>query len=195
MTEIEKQLLADLDYGKITLEEFHNWFPVDLENDSIYIRNEIGEAISRGDFNSLEKAISLIWLSGNPSKITDLLNELLINPNHKSHLRIEKTLQVIKSPTTVPYVKKALETNFDYLQYTFSNDEVLAKWFSWLLAEIGTEEAINLIREYSNSPNEGIKKEMLYHLKRIGSNKQPDPTSIKGTINRTNDNNPWFWPI
>jgi hypothetical protein len=111
--------------------------------------------------------IALIWLSGNTANFIDLLNELLINPNHRSHQRIAKALQHTPSPTTVPFVRKALESNFDYLEYTFSDSDVIAKWFSWLLYAIGTPEAIDLIKEYSHSTNEGIKKEMLYRLKRV----------------------------
>jgi hypothetical protein len=191
MTEIEKRLLADLNYGKITVADLLERFPVDLQNNSVYIRNEVKEAINSRDSNSVEDAMSLIWLSGDPSRFTDLLNELLVNPDHISHQRIAKTLQDIKSPTTVPFVRKVLETNFDYLQYTSSDDEVIAKWFSWLLAEIGTKDAINLMQEYGSSTNAGIKKEMLYRLKRIGINRNPDPTSIKGAIDLSTE----WWPL
>ena len=97
-----------------------------------------------------------------------ILNDPVINPNHRSHQVISKNLQdIAPSPTTVPFVRKALETNFDYLEYTGSDSDAIAKWFSWLLYSIGTDEAINLMKEYSNSPHEGIANEMRYRLNKV----------------------------
>lgn len=45
-----------------------------------------------------------------------VLNELLITPGHQRHQEIAKLLQDLKSPSTVPFVRKALESNFDYLE-------------------------------------------------------------------------------
>jgi HEAT repeat protein len=96
-----------------------------------------------------------------------LLNELLITPGHTQHQLIAKILQDVKSPSTVPFVRKALESNFDYLEYTCSDSEAIAKWFSWLLLSIGTEDAVNLIKEYTQSTDEGIRKEMIYRLSKM----------------------------
>jgi hypothetical protein len=106
-------------------------------------------------------------LSGDISKYVDILNELLINPNHRSHQEIAKTLQdYAPSPSTVPFVRKVLESNFDYLEYTCSDSDAIAKWFSWILCSIGTTEAIDLKKQYSKSSDEGIRNEMLYRLKK-----------------------------
>ena len=99
----------------------------------------------------------------------NILNSLLIEPGHHQHQLIAKILQDAKNPSSIPFVRKALETNFDYLGYTCSEPEVIAKWFSWLLFSIGTEEAINLIEEYTKSPNEGISSEMKYRLAKVRS--------------------------
>ena len=96
-----------------------------------------------------------------------ILNELLIHPNHHSHQRVTRLLQKAKSTTTVPYIRKVLETNFDYLEYTYSESGVIAKWFSWALSEIGTKEAIDLIKEYTTSPDEVVSNEMRYRLNKI----------------------------
>lgn len=73
------------------------------------------------------------------------------------------------SQTTVPFVRKVLESNFDHLEYSCSETGVIAKWFSWLLFAIGTDEAIELMKEYSSSPDEGIRNEMLNRLKKVDS--------------------------
>lgn len=169
MTDLETQLLAEFDYGIISKEVLLKNFPIDIQNNPDYIKEEISAAIQDGHADTLQITINLIWLSGNPAQFVDLLNELLINPNHQSHQQIAKALQDIKSPTTIPFVKKALDTNFDYLGYTCSDSEIIAKWFSWVLSSIGTKDAFDMIKEYSNSNNEGIRKEMQYRLKRLKS--------------------------
>ena len=45
MTEADKQLLIDLDYRKVTFEDFLNQFSVDLKSDNDYIRTEMEAAI------------------------------------------------------------------------------------------------------------------------------------------------------
>lgn len=168
MTEADKQLLIDLDYGKVTFDDFLKQFSVDLKSDNDFIRTEMKAAIQSADTDRIQMTIPLIWFSEDISNFIDLLNELLINPNHRSHQVIAKNLQDdAPSPTTVPFVRKALETNFDYLEYTCSDSDAIAKWFSWLLYSIGTDEATNLMKEYSNSTDEGIANEMRYRLNKV----------------------------
>ncbi|MBL7998366.1 MAG: hypothetical protein JNL32_06990 [Candidatus Kapabacteria bacterium] len=168
MTESDKQLLIDLEYGRVTFDNFLKQFSVDLESDNNFIRTEIEAAIQSADADRIQMTIPLIWFSADISNFIDLLNELLINPNHRSHQVIAKNLQDdAPSPTTVPFVRKALETNFDYIEYNGSDSYAIAKWFSWLLYSIGTDEAINLMKEYCNSTDEGIANEMRYRLNKI----------------------------
>ncbi|MBB3120119.1 hypothetical protein [Pseudoduganella violacea] len=51
--------------------------------------------------------------------------------------------------------------------YTSSEPEVIAKWFSHALADIGTADAIALIRKFAGSPNAGVAKEMMYRLEKL----------------------------
>jgi hypothetical protein len=118
----------------------------------------------------MDEIIFALLASPDIADFTDVLNvfnDLLISPSHHCHQVIAKALQDIASPSTIPFVRKALESNFDYLAYTCSDDEVIAKWFSHLLFSIGTDEAIALIEEYSHSENRGISKEMCYRLKQL----------------------------
>ena len=172
MIEKDKQLLAEFYYGIITKSVFLKNFSVDIKNNPDFVKREVKMAIEASEPEEIQMSLSLIWLSEEPSKYIDLLNELLINPNHRSHQQIAKTLQdVSPSPTTIPFVRKALESNFDYLEYTCSEAGVIAKWFSWLLYSIGTKEAIDLMKEYTYSTNEGIANEMRYRLNKLNVDK------------------------
>ena len=170
MTVHERQLLIKLETRQISRDDFLMNFPIDIATDINYVKTEIRRAVETGDRNEVEMFIQLIWLSNNCDdydKFTDTLNELLLIPEHRSHQVITKALQDIKSPSSIPFIRKALESNFDYLAYTCSDSDVIAKWFSWALYSIGTPDAIQVMRDFSNSPDEGIRTEMQYRLSNV----------------------------
>jgi LL-diaminopimelate aminotransferase len=96
-----------------------------------------------------------------------VLNELILDGSHRKHQYVALKIQTSKDPKAVPYLRKALENGFEMYQYTCSDDDVIAKWFSWALYSIGTAEAIQVIKDFSESENEGIAKEMKYRLGKI----------------------------
>jgi hypothetical protein len=171
MTDHDKILLAEYSFGIISEETLCKRFSIDLSNDADYINSELKFAIGNVDEEDLDQYISLIWFSGNILNHIDILNELLITPNHTSHQRIARTLQQIASPTTVPYVRKVLEMGYDHLKYSGSESASITKWFSWLLHSIATPDAVDLMKEYSNSADPSIRKEMIYRLEKLTSDK------------------------
>ena len=172
MTDKERHLLSEYYAGRITRDSLFDIFPVDLRRDDAYITSEVLNAIQTADPQEINRSVRLILLSGNSIIYTDLLNELLINPNHTEHQVIAKVLQDdIKSPSSIPFIEKALATHFDYLAYTFSDSGVIAKWFSHLLFEIGTSEAIAVMRHYAEDPDEGIRREMTYRLDKVSKSR------------------------
>ena len=132
-----------------------------------FIKRVLNNSINTKNKEDIEQAINLLWLHGDYTEFVDELNILLLEPNHTTHQAITKAIQDLKNPKSVPYIRKALESNFDYLEYTSSDSEVIAKWFSWALYSIGSKEAIELIKEYTKSNNEGIRKEMMYRLNKV----------------------------
>lgn len=167
MNQLEKDLLDKLAVGNIDEDYFFSIFPFDIKNDKDYVVSAVEKAIVANGISEIEYAIQLIWLSGKDDEFIDLLHSLLLNPNHYSHQTIVKSLQDLKNPKSVPFIEKALETNFDYIPYNGSDSDSVAKWFSWALASIGTPEALDVIRKYSNSQAQGIREEMLRRLKKI----------------------------
>jgi hypothetical protein len=167
MTDLELQLLSELNYGIISKDVFLRRFPIDIKQNSEYIGKEVIDAIQKGDSDNLEMVLKLIWLLDGFPERTHLLNMLLVAPNHISHQRIARELQIVKDPSTVPYVRHALAKGFDYLEYTCSESNAIAKWFSWILFAIGTEEAIQVMKDYSKASDDGVRGEMLYRLKKV----------------------------
>ena len=111
MNEADKQLLVELDFGIISKEYFLKKFSVDIKKETEFVKTEIKSVIDSSNPEEIEMLISLIWLTGNSFSFLDELNELLVNPNHSSHQVIAKELQNIANPKTIPFIRKALETN------------------------------------------------------------------------------------
>jgi HEAT repeat protein len=167
MTPLERKMLTDLRDRKLSPTEFHERFPLEQYYDKKHFATELDDAVARKDEEEIELLILLLWPLWRDHEYIDSLNKLILTPYHKRHQEIARKLQKIKSPTSIPFVRKALASNFDYLAYTCSESDVIAKWFSWILAEIGTKEALDLLEEYSHSTDEGIRSQMLYRLEKI----------------------------
>lgn len=129
--------------------------------------NKIVNAIDSNDEELAESLIIDVYSINDKNLKLGILNELLITPGHWQHQEITREIQDIANPKSIPYIKKILETNFNFLEYTCSEPEVIAKWFSWALFSIGTQEAIEIIIEFTDSVNEGISSEMKYRLQQI----------------------------
>ncbi|SFF10219.1 hypothetical protein [Spirosoma endophyticum] len=167
MTQQEKKLINDRRDGKISEHEFKERLPLREYTDRVQLEAKVNAAISRDDFQELELLIYLVlWVLPDSNQYTSVLNELLVTPGHRDHQEIARRLQKFKSPSTIPYVRAVLLSDFDYLAYTGSDSDAIAKWFSWILADIGTPEAIEVLEECSHSTDEGIRNEMLYRLKK-----------------------------
>lgn len=171
MTDYEKELINNVFKGLLDKDYFFEKIGLDVEDRSHYIISEIKSAIEKKDSDDLDYAITLLLWADDHSKFVDVLNELLLVSFHLHHQEITRILQDVKSPSSIPFIRKVLESNFEYLEYTCSESNAIAKWFSWALYCIGTEEAIDLMKEYANSKDEGIREEMLYRLDKIESEK------------------------
>lgn len=120
-------------------------------------------AIQKQDKELLEEAIKLLWDFEPIAFVENEFNQLLLTPNHSQHQYLLKYLQVLRFESSVPYLDQALTQGFDYINY-YSEDVVVAKWFSHALIDIGTEEAIAVLKKHAESANEEIQGEMRYRL-------------------------------
>jgi hypothetical protein len=166
MTEKQILILDKYSWGKISRDNFLHEFGEAIE-DVEFIKEELKKSIESKNEDHIERAIRLMWFQKNSEPFIDELNLLLLVSNHRSHQVITKTIQGLRNPKSIPFIRKALESNFDYLEYTCSDSDVIAKWFSWALYSIGTTEAINIIKEYTKSENQGIRNEMIYRLNKV----------------------------
>ncbi|MCH7395987.1 hypothetical protein MMP66_17215 [Acinetobacter dispersus] len=151
------------------------WGSVNIadENKLTYLMEMFDRGVQHSDADMLEFVADLAFKIENQVVRVSALNQLLLLDGHYQHQMITKELQNIAHPSSVVIIAKILEQGFKRFEYTASGDGVIAKWFSHALADIGTEEAIALIRHYAQSENKEIAQEMKYRLRRI-ADKQDD---------------------
>ena len=142
---------------------------VGIEEASIkdFVLEEMRAASTDGDWDACLALLSLARGIADPQRKAEVLNSMLVMPEHRIHQEVTMEIQRLAHHSSVPYIRKILESNFETLAYTCSDDEVLAKWFSHALAKIGTPESISLIREFAASANSGIAHEMRYRLAKV----------------------------
>lgn len=133
-----------------------------------YILDEMAIAIDASDWEAWYTLLAMARTIEPREAKADVLHSLLRMPGHELHQEITRELQDLGSPSSVPCIRSMLEGGLDFFAYTGSDDVVIAKWFSHALASIGTPEAIELIREYTGSDNDGIASEMRYRLGKLG---------------------------
>jgi hypothetical protein len=119
------------------------------------LENDIGSTIDEA-LEGLSWALAEVPLA--------LLNSLLVSKVHHHHQRVTRALQHRRDAGTIPFVRQALEAGFAHLQYTASEDGVIAKWFSWLLSDIGTDGALEMLQKFSKHSNAAVAAEMRYRL-------------------------------
>jgi len=132
-----------------------------------YVLHEMAIANDSGDWEASYTLLAMARAIEAPEVKADVLNCLLVMPGHKLHQEVTMEIQTLKRPSSVPYIRSILEGGFDFLAYTSSEDEVIAKWFSHALAKIGTPESIAVIKEFSAADNAEIAKEMSYRLEKL----------------------------
>jgi hypothetical protein len=137
-----------------------------------FVLAEMAAARQREDWEGQEAVVEFTRLLRDPMAKSEALNELLVMPNHEVHQQIAMEIQNLRDPSSVPFIRQVLETRFEFLQYTCSEQSVIAKWFSHALAEINSPESIDLIREFAHSNDQGIAAEMTYRLSQIGNRRR-----------------------
>ena len=135
------------------------------------------DSLTRCDMAAIDAAWDNLW-SVRPDKARidlahaeidrvplSLPHELMLTAGHHKHQEVANCIQGRANPASLPTVKKVLDQGFDQFAYTCSEDAVIAKWFSHILGNIGTPDAIQLLKTYAESANDGIATEMKYRLK------------------------------
>lgn len=138
-----------------------------------FIVKELEVGIERDDWYIQSAIFEMACSIGNPDAKATILNTLLLIPGHSFHQEVAREIQQLGHPSSISIIDKILSDGFGIFEYTCSEDAVIAKWFSHALADIGTNEAIQVIQKYASSSNQGVANEMQYRLKRMRDYSSP----------------------
>ena len=167
MTGEQLALLEALELGELEPEELRERFPGALLDDPSFVEAEVHAALASGDEDRVETVLQLVFLCRGEDLLA-LKHHLLLTPGHRQHQAVARELQRLAHPSTVPVVQELLRRGYDHLDYTASEPEVITKWLSWILAAIGTEEALVTLEAHADAGQPGVSEEMAYRLRRLG---------------------------
>jgi hypothetical protein len=164
---MKKELLQLLEQHKGDIARQLELASIAEENVKSFLVRELIIASEANDRDAGHTLFQMAYSISDVPKKLEILHEFLLIPGHYLHQQTAKALQEIASPSSIPTLVAALENGFANFQYTCSDDDVIAKWFSHALADTGTPEAIAAIERFAQSNNEGVASEMRYRLKRL----------------------------
>jgi hypothetical protein len=125
------------------------------------------ETIDTNDADFVESALGLIGRVGEPDNWFEILCKLVLDINHNRHEDIVGFLQHCQDPSSVPILKKAilLKPKLEYIEYDDYGSYY--KKCLWALQDIGTDEAILVIRDCAKSADFALKEQAEYRLSKI----------------------------
>lgn len=164
---MDQSLRALLDHISVTPSDQNQLAGIDPHLVKQYIISETEAAIPKRDWERWCALLQMSYFIEDEQIQAETLGNLLLMPGHDRHQEITRDMQDLGHPASIPYIGKMLETQYAFLTYTCSEDQVITKWFSHALADIGTPEAIAMMCKFALSPNRGIARGMRYRLQRI----------------------------
>lgn len=133
------------------------------------VLREMAAAIVENDWQATYDLLALTQSISDQEQKVDVFNNLLVMPGHELHQEVTREIQLLRSPSSVPYIRRVLEDGFQIFEYTCSEPGVIAKWFSHALADINTPESIAVIEEFAKSGEPEVADEMAYRLRRLNA--------------------------
>lgn len=130
---------------------------------------EMADAVARDDQEAAYDLLDLTLRIVEPDERAAALNQLLVMPGHRLHQAITRQIQALRCPSSVAFIRQVLDGGLHMFDYTCSEPGVIAKWFSHALADIGTPEAVALIREFAARGEPEVAEEMAYRLRRLSA--------------------------
>jgi hypothetical protein len=152
---------------KITIHQFKEKISNIIGNRKKDIRNFIEEIIKHKNPDHLEYGLVILFAFEENNEMIDLINQLILEPWHRSYEELVHNLQRRKRTESIPFLKKAIQNKYEYLEVTGTGTRQFINQCGHALRSIGTQEALDIIRQLSQSKDPIIKDEMLYRISKI----------------------------
>ena len=115
----------------------------------------------------LEFGLVILYALEENNDMLDLLHQTLLEPWHREYEALAHELQRRKRPESIPFLKEAMQQKFPYPESYGTGTGQFINQCGHALWSIGTKEALDVIRELSQSDDPVLKDQMLYRLSRI----------------------------
>jgi len=152
---------------EIDKEEFVRQIQLKIGNKKEDVENLFERIIRNRNADELEYGLVILYAIEENNDMIDIIHKLLLEPWHREYEELTHDLQKRKRPESIPFLKQAIQNKYEYLESYGTGTRQLINQCGHALKSIGTEEAINSIRELSKSDDPIIKDEMLYRVSRI----------------------------
>ena len=164
---IDQDTLKYLDefYGEVDVQL--SLLGVDQANCGEVLKSNIIEYSTQEDWETCCILEDIVEKLDGTTEKKALCFDLLNIQGHGLHQVILRDIQDNKSVQAIPHIEKMLSNGLRDFRHRSSEPDVIAKWVSHALAAIGNNEAVSLIKKYSESDDPFISKEMGYRLERM----------------------------
>jgi hypothetical protein len=167
-TDEQRDLIVDFALSRITREALVERLPVDAQNVLGDVRRQLSLALEHKNSDLVEVALIVARHFGLfELDYFDLLGLLIVEDWHISHEEIIGIFQKIADARAIPFLKQAIELKpkLGYLEYDDYGSYY--KKCLWALQDIGTAEAISVIRESAASDIVALRDQAQYRLTRM----------------------------
>ena len=131
------------------------------------MESSYSQIIKNQNADEVEDLMSEAYANKNDDKTIDIIHQLIAEPWHRGYEEMAHYLQSCKRPESVPYLKNAMQKRYEYLESYGTGTRQFINQCGHALWSIGTEEAINSIRDLTVSDDPIIRDEMLYRISKI----------------------------
>jgi len=131
------------------------------------VKDLLKQIIQNRNRDELEYGLVILFAIEEDNDMIDVIHKLMLEPWHREYEELTHNLQRRNRPESIPYLKQAILNKYEYLESYGTGTRQLINQCGHALKSIGTDEAINTIRELSKSDDPIIKDEMLYRISRM----------------------------
>ena len=138
-----------------------------------YIKDAFEKLCSNHDFTFIEVLFNLASWFEVGEVFLPYYNRLLVESWHFSHEWVLDNIQSYKSPSSIDYIAKAIDSlNVNYLEQHDTDYPSFIRKCMWTLADINTTESIELLRSYLGSENPVISQYANEQLRWLNGEKE-----------------------
>jgi len=160
MTDNDMKLIIDLALDRIDKVAFWKNYSVVVDDVHRHVIELIEEAANKKDADRLECAMIFGATFGFPQDVDTVLCDLILEDWHRQHEDIVfDCLRHHNSPRVVDYLYRASKMRLPYLAYNESGS--LGSKAVYALVKIGTEEALEKVREIAATDNRPMVQEAI----------------------------------